>query len=317
MDVSCRRAFTLVELLAVIAIIGILIALLLPAVQSVREAARRVRCANNMKQLGLGMHTHHSLHGVLPIAASHWGNGGWVRMTLPFIEQKNVADRWDLSRGYHQQPNLDLCRIPIASHICPSDVQTRSSWAGTAYDMVNFNYAVNLGSTSVFRVSPLNGVTFRGAPFHYEENPSTPIKAFNFASIRDGTTNTLMLAEIRQAPDTLGTNATNKDLRGLTWYGHHAGITTHEAPNTSVPDYVQSGWCPKPPEALAAGMPCATQSGQATGATPLNLSARSVHSGGVQSAFCDSSVRFISNNIDLTTWRNLGSSCSGEVFGHF
>lgn len=84
-----------------------------------------------------------------------------------------------------------------------------------------------------------------------------------------------------------------------------------------MPDYVQVGWCPKPTEAAAAKMPCATESGQATGATPKNLFARSTHPGGVSAALCYGSVRFISNSVDLTTWRNLGASQDGQVLGSF
>jgi prepilin-type N-terminal cleavage/methylation domain-containing protein/prepilin-type processing-associated H-X9-DG protein len=310
-----RTGFTLVELLVVITIIGILIALLLPAVQAAREAARRMQCSNNLKQLALAMHNYHAAVGVLPFAASHWGHGGWVKMTLPYIEQTALADQWDEKVLYHVQPNLDVCRAQISTHVCPSDTRTRSSWGGVAYTMANFNYAVNLGNTSVYRVSPLNGVTFHGAPFHYEESPTTDIQAFNFSDVRDGTSNTVMLAEVRQGQMNL--DATHTDLRGLIWYGHHAGITTHEAPNTAVPDYVQSGWCPKPTESAAIGMPCATESGQATGATPKNLSARSTHPGGVHVALCDGSVRFVGNTIDLTTWRNLGSSKDGQAPGSF
>jgi prepilin-type processing-associated H-X9-DG protein len=183
--------------------------------------------------------------------------------------------------------------------------------------MANFNYAVNLGNTSVYRVSPLNGVVFRGAPFHYEEALTANIETFNFGAIRDGTTNTLMFAEVRQAPGSLGADTTNKDLRGLIWYGHHTGITTHESPNTDVPDYVQAGWCPRPIEAAEAHMPCQNESGQTTGATPKNLSARSTHIGGVNVAMCDGSLRFIIDEIELTTWRNLGSSQDGQVLGEF
>ncbi len=304
--------FTLVELLVVIAIIGILVAMLLPAVQSSREAARKLQCSNNLKQLGVAMHSYHVAHNNLPYCARHWSQGGWPKFTLPYLEESGIAQRWDESRGYHQEPNLSLCRLQIPVHICPSDTKTRSSWGGIPYEMANFNYAVNLGNTSVYRVSPLNGVTYHEAPFYYEESPTAEVKTVNFSDITDGTSNTVMLAEIRQAPDLLATDATHKDLRGLVWYGHQSGITTHEAPNTAVPDYVQNGWCPKPVDAADIGMPCANQSGHSTGATPKNLFARSTHSGGVQVALCDGSVRFVLDSIDLTTWRNLGSSKDGK-----
>jgi prepilin-type N-terminal cleavage/methylation domain-containing protein len=312
-----RTGFTLVELLVVIAIIGILVAMLLPAVQSAREAARRMQCSNNLKQLALALHNYETAHRTLPYAASHWGYGGWVKMTLPQIEQSVIADKWDNTKLYHTSPNLELCRIAIPTHLCPSDQHTRSSWGGAAYEMANFNYAVNLGNTSVYRVSPLNGVTFKGAPFHYEEAVVSNVRTFSLGDLRDGTTNTLLLAEVRQASSALAADSTHKDLRGLIWYGHQTGITTHEAPNTLVPDYVQNGWCPKPTEAAAMGMPCATESGQATGATPKNLAARSQHTGGVLVALGDGGVRFISNSIDLTTWRRLGSSQDGEIVGEF
>ena len=311
-----RSGFTLVELLVVIAIIGILVALLLPAVQSAREAARRMQCSNNLKQLALAMHNYHSSFKHFPFAASHWGHGGWVKATLPYIEQQALADLWDEDVIYTIPPNRGICQTPIATHMCPSDTHTRSSWGGGNQELANFNYAVNLGNTSVHRVSPLNGVTFRGAPFHFEEAVITDIQVFDVGSIRDGTSNTLMLAEVRQAPDSLAQDPSHKDLRGLIWYGHHTGFTTHEAPNTSVPDYVQPGWCPRPDVAAEIGMPCANQT-QPSGATPKNLFARSVHVGGVQVALCDGSVRFVVDSIELETWRDLGSSQDGDVLGDF
>lgn len=312
-----RRGFTLVELLVVVTIIGIVIALLLPAVQAARNSARRLQCCNNLKQLGLAMHNYHAAQDVLPFAASSWDGGGWVRMTLAYIEQGELASRWDGTKSYKEEPNLTICRMPLAAHVCPSDLPSRSSWCGVAYRMANFNYAVNLGCTSVFRVSPLNGVTFRGAPFYCEETAATKARVIGFEQIHDGLSNTLMLAEVRQG-GRLGTEGSQTDLRGLTWYGHHAGITTRETPNTTVPDYVQSSaWCPDSAAAKALGMPCAAESGTTTGATPKNLSSRSCHPGGVNVTLCDGSVRFVNNAIHQTTWQNLGSSQDGEVIGDY
>jgi prepilin-type N-terminal cleavage/methylation domain-containing protein/prepilin-type processing-associated H-X9-DG protein len=306
-----RAAFTLVELLVVIAIIGVLVALLLPAVQAAREAARRMSCGNNLKQLALAMHNYHDTHGKLPYSAAHWGHGGWVKMTLPFIEQRALHEKWTEGLVYSSQPNLDLCRIQLKSHMCPTDRWTFSTWGNGGQRMANMNYAVNLGNTTVYRVSPFNGVTFQGAPFEYVENhAANRPPTYSFAAITDGTSSTLMLAEVRQGQRP--SSGPQTDLRGLQWYGHHAGITTLEVPNTKVPDYIQSGWCADPTGAAAIGMPCATESGQDTGSTPKNLSSRSLHPGGVQTAMCDGSVQYVSNNIDLITWRNRGGMSDGN-----
>ena len=127
-----------------------------------------------MKQLGLAMHNYHSANDALPYAACGWGHGGWVKMTLPFIDQAPLAAKWNEAVSYGGEPNLSICRVPLVTHLCPTDLPSRSSWGGTAQRMANFNYAVNLGCTSVFRVSPLNGTTFRGAPFYYGNAPDEP-----------------------------------------------------------------------------------------------------------------------------------------------
>jgi prepilin-type N-terminal cleavage/methylation domain-containing protein len=115
-----RPGFTLIELLVVIAIIGVLIALLLPAVQSVREAANRASCFNNLKQIGLAMHNHHDVHGRLPAFSTAGSDAAtWAVMLLPFMEQDNLFRQWDLSRSYYQQ--TDVARLsPVKNYYCPT-----------------------------------------------------------------------------------------------------------------------------------------------------------------------------------------------------
>ncbi len=122
----CSRGFTLVELLVVIAIIGILIGMLLPAVQSVRESARRTKCANPLKQMGLAMPNFDSSNGYLPPARvlgiqpnSEEFSATWAVFILPFIEQKNALDLWDLQKPYYNQ-TLQARTIAPPIFLCPS-----------------------------------------------------------------------------------------------------------------------------------------------------------------------------------------------------
>lgn len=119
MRAGTRRAFTLVELLAVIAIIAILIGLLLPAVQRVREAANRMTCASNLRQIALAMHNYHDAHGVLPPNKSGEGKATWAVLIMPEVEQDNVFRRWDLSKTYFEQ--VPVAReTPVPIYFCPS-----------------------------------------------------------------------------------------------------------------------------------------------------------------------------------------------------
>lgn len=128
-SVRPRYGFTLVELLVVIAIIGILIALLLPAVQAAREAARRSACVNNLKQLAIGLHNFHDTNNEFPPGEITPGNccgtqsrENWAILILPYIEQKNLYERYDFNQNNEHSNNRFVRESNIETHNCPSDI---------------------------------------------------------------------------------------------------------------------------------------------------------------------------------------------------
>ncbi|MDB5346715.1 MAG: hypothetical protein JWP89_5092 [Schlesneria sp.] len=299
-----RAGFTLIELLVVIAIIAVLIALLLPAVQQARESARRTSCKNNFKQLALAMHNYHDTTNRLPIGYCGDVTGdGWIKGILPYIDQAAVFAQWIEAQNYNDGGNNQkLCGIRMAAMTCPSDSPT--SWYNA---ICQYNYAVNLGNTSSVRVSPFNSVTFNRSPFHNENNAGAAGVAYRLADISDGTSNTLLMMEVRQG-------RTNQDLRGLTWWGPGSGVSAFYTPNTTSPDALNGGFCQS-----TTSFPCQAYGPGGLGDTtnPLIFSSRSMHTGGVHVAMCDGAIRFVSNNIDVNTWRSLSGMQEGNVVGDF
>lgn len=341
-----RKGFTLIELLVVIAIIAILIGLLLPAVQKVREAAARMKCSNNLKQISLANMNYESTNGTFLPGISRNGCcwGTWMIPILPYVEQQPLFNIYTGFGGqgyttlgsvprYASAPNNGVSTQRLNTFTCPSD--TPQFWAGGTLTM--HNYVLNAGNTNLYQLNMPIGctggsttganscVTFGGAPFAWYNDPnaaggdSSPADYTNgnpalglmgkpqtIASLTDGTSNTLCVSEIIQGPS-------SGDIRGFVWWGGAAGFTAYQTPNNdSAPDVMTGGGCGSSPYSHTPVMPCTTTSSNTLARMQL---VRSRHTGGVNAALCDGSVRFVTNSVDVATWRAAGTSQGGETLG--
>ncbi|MDB5306298.1 MAG: prepilin-type cleavage/methylation protein [Gemmataceae bacterium] len=306
MDSHVRRAgFTLIELLVVIAIIAILIGLLLPAVQKVREAAARMKCANNTRQVAIGLHNYHDANGMFPPGQpqgyyySNWygdplvrdfDRSCWIGFILPYIEQTALGAQ---VQAFLVAPTTHTCFTPFAPLViptltCPSD--PNSPKVSSLGQGVHASYVTCLGNTPA-TPGGSNGANLNGMFYGRSKTKLT--------DVTDGTSNTLMVSELLQSPDT-GAH----DIRGRVWNSIHAGseFSTIYPPNSTVGDN-SMGYCVPLPK-----VPCGSQS-----VADAFALARSQHTGGVNAALGDASIRFFRDGINPQTWSWMGTRTGGEV----
>ena len=326
-----RHAFTLIEVLVVIAIIAILIGLLLPAVQKVRGAAARMKCQNNLKQMGLAMHGYMDANDGLPANGNYVWNGAGVTTAnawsassriLPYIEQENLFRGIDFTVGYNAQPGISAQRV--ATFLCPSEVNDRAN--GTKHWPIS--YAVNTGTWAV--------LTGKASGMRTGDGAFGPNLRCRPADFTDGMSNTLGMAEVKAftnrvaaTPNTtvyatppappaspaaitafpLGTfnPASYTHVEWVDGKVHENGFTTVFTPNTKVAYSDSTG------TAYDVDLVLATES--SVGDTYAAVTSRGFHDGGVNVLLMDGSVRFVTNSIRLATWRSLGTRAGGEVIG--
>jgi prepilin-type N-terminal cleavage/methylation domain-containing protein/prepilin-type processing-associated H-X9-DG protein len=312
------RAFTLIELLVVIAIIAILIGLLLPAVQKVREAAARMSCSNNLKQLGLAMHNYEGAHSAFPQGRNQWPKvvSAPARL-LAFVEQDNLQKLVSYDGTLTDAQNVAASKTRVGLFVCPSD-QRNGQVPGLADFGTNYVACNGLGVT----------LDASGAITSYSTIPNgngifvqIPVK---IGDILDGTSNTAAFSETTLGAggtmsgpptdprfailevaggndptpsDCNAGNGTWVSTRGGQWINGHFGNTLY---NHYYPPNPVGKW----------------DCGNASHNKALST-ARSFHSGGVNLLLADGSVRFVRDSIDLASWRGLSTRAGGEVLGDF
>lgn len=309
-----RTGFTLIELLVVIAIIAVLIALLLPAVQQAREAARRTQCKNNLKQIGIALHSYHDAARCFPFGQLDSTNGfSALSQLLPYLDQANVYKQINFSLPYNNAANSTAMMTSIPMFRCPSDPTGNLSGVGGAT-----NYLANKGANVIWQDAsgPNVGMPEQNGVMYYRSS-------VRIGDITDGTSNTAAFSE-RVLAD--GNNGVSSPLEDV-YFSPAAPATPDDAVticnavditnlSNQFPLFMGAPWIHGQHCYLHVNVPNSRSCGFFT-VLRASMPPSSRHTGGVHVLLADGSTRFVSQNINLSVWRGVGTRNGGEVNGEF
>lgn len=310
-DNPSRMAFTLIELLVVIAIIGVLIGMLLPAVQMVREAARRIECANNVKQQSLALLNYESAHQHFPSGFEFPGMTMWTCHILPYIEQENLYDTLDLNGPWSLREgataaNADALSTYISIFRCPSaDIPVSQFDALVATDRTPCCY---LACASGLNNRESGEKPWAGMNRFGELAASDGIFYLNsqttIAEVSDGLSTTVLIGESLPDQDLFGVDYSGNNQKVDHWYIGSAELPTYESLNNSAESSECLGSTACPVNSLFI---------PESSINDKELSFGSAHPQGVNIGFADGHINFINDSIDAIIWSAIGSRQGGEV----